>query len=461
MTLSRRRLLQVSAAGTAAALIGLGRKSAHGGGPARARRVLVLNAGGGMRTTTAFHASPRTAFNPYGVLGNAGALRLGAVLRADESELSYAAPSWGAGVTVPPIDEAARNFAVIAATDHRPDGGYRPGDHNDDGMRMATGYYGRHDAPGLLTFLNRFLGPEADAPTVTIGGGGFDVAPPAWQVDRPIAMWFSGLPGAPPTGGSDTVGRPLEDALDARTVARRQNLARGAVQALITTKGTLRRFGPLLADKRLRFDADAYLDETLRDVSNRMLLEAVGNPAGMGLPLDHDARNVALSLRLLQFGSPAVALSIGGFDTHDLETERAPKLFSRLARFVAGVHFALRNIPDPAGGSMLDSTLVVTTSEFGRNGVAPDGFNAGLGSDHGGDPGWRYQAHVVFGAGVVPKRLHDTDDDNRPLDRPASTHRLLATIASATGIDQSAIDARWPAGTALYPESGPMTELWA
>ena len=461
MTISRRSILKLTTAGTAAALIGLGRKSARGAGPARARRVLIINSSGGMRTTTAFHASPLRSLNPYGVLATAGALRLGNVLRGDEAGLTYAAPAWGAGVTVPAIDEAARHFAIIAAADHRPDGGYRPGDHRDDGQRMGTGYYLRNDAPGLLTVLSRFLGAQASAPVVTMGGSNFDDAPPSWVVDRPISLYFGGLPNDPPTGGSATVGRPLEDALDARVVGRRRNLAQGAVQALITTKGTLRRFGPLLADRRLRFDSDQFLDQALAGVTNQMILEAVGNPPGGGRALDGDARQVALALRLLQFGSPAACVSIGGFDTHDHETERAPKLFSRLARFVAGVHFALGRIPDPMGGTLLDNTLVVTTSEFGRNGVAPDGFNAGLGSDHGGDPGWRYQAHVVFGAGVVPKRLHDTDDNNRPLDRPASTQRLLATLAAATGVDQAEVDRLWPTGTPLYPEAGPMWELWS
>lgn len=362
-------------------------------------------------------------------------------------------------MTVPPIDQAARGFAIVAAADHRPDGGYRPGDHRDDGQRMGTGYYLRNDAPGLLTVLNRFLGPQASAPVVTLGGSDFDAAPPSWVVDRPISLYFGGLPGEPPTGGSATVGRPLEDVLDGRVLARRRNLAHDAVSALVTTKGTLRRFGPLLADRRLRFDSDQFLDQELRGVTNRMIIEAVGN--GPGVPLDGDARQVALALRLLQFGAPAACVSIGGFDTHDHEDERAPVLFSRLARFLAGIHFTLAHIPDPMGGMMLDSTLVITTSEFGRNGFEPDGFNAGLGSDHGGDPGWRYQAHVVFGAGVVPKRVHDTDDRNRPLDRPASTQRLLATVAAATGIDQAEVDRLWPPGTALYPESGPLWELWA
>ncbi len=461
MTLSRRQFVTATAAGTAAALIGLGKKSARGAGPARARRLLIINAAGGLRSTAAFHASSLVAQNPWGVLGASGALRLGRVLRADEASYNYAAPAWGAGVTVPPIDEAARSFAIVAATDHAPDGTPRSGDHGDDTPRMGTGYFGRGDAPGLLTLINRHLGPAGAGPVSVIGETAFEAAPPAWVVDKPISLVFYGLPDQPPTGGSASVGRPLEDALDGRVLARRRNLARGAVQALVNSKSTLRRFGPLLADRRLRFNSDAFLDQTLQGVSNQMLVEAMGNAPGGDRTLDGDARSFALALRLLQFGAPAVCMSMGGFDTHDTEIQRAPKLYSRYARFVAGVHFALARMPDPMGGMMLDSTLVVLTSEFGRNGTPPTGWNAGGGSDHGGDAGWRNQAHVVFGAGVVAKRLHDTDDNNVAMGRAASTHRMLATMAAAVGVDQGAIDALWPPGSALYPESGPLWELWS
>ena len=180
--------------------------------------------------------------------------------------------------------------------------------------------------------------------------------------------------------------------------------------------------------------------------------------AGRGF--DRGARSVALAIRLLQLGSPAVTVSIGGFDTHDSEVQKAPQLYSRFARFVAGVHYALARIPDPGGGLLLDNTLVMTTSEFGRSGVM-GGFNAGQGTDHGNGPGWRYQAHVVFGAGITPKRLHATDDNNVPTDAPASTHQLLATIAAATGVPDDEIDKQWPRDSPLYPEGGPLWDLWA
>ncbi|MBA3456291.1 MAG: DUF1501 domain-containing protein [Deltaproteobacteria bacterium] len=461
MRIRRRDFLRTTAAGAAIALIGLSRKSSHAAEPSRARRVLIINAGGGLRSSAAFNASPDIALNPWGVLGQAGVLRLGAVLRADEAAVTTTAASWPGGGSVPWINQAATSFGLIAAADHAPDGSTRAGDHTDDEPRMGTGYFGKLDAPGLVTVLNRFIGPGASAPVATIGGAEFGTAPPAWVSDKPIQLAYDELPGQAPVGGTATVGRPLEAALDARYLARRRHLARAAVQSLVNTKATLRRFGPVLADKRLRFDSATYLGESLDGITNQMLLEAVGDAPEAGRPRDRGARNVALALRLLQLGSPAVSVSIGGFDTHDSEVQEAPQLYTRFARFIAGVHFALSRIPDPMmGGSMLDHTLVVTTSEFGRSGIA-GGFNAAEGTDHGEGAGWRYQAHVVFGAGVRPNRLHPTDDTNRPLTKPASTHALLATIAAATGVPQEAIAAQWPSGTGLHPEGGPLWDLWA
>src|SRR5262245_35825570 len=130
MTLRRRDFLLGT--GAACAAIGLAPRRARGGEPVRASRVLLLNAGGGLRSTAAFHASPKQALNPWGMLAAPGALRLGAVLRADETAVTYDAPSWPGGGTVPRIDQAAAAFAVIAAADHEPDGSGRAGDHNDD-----------------------------------------------------------------------------------------------------------------------------------------------------------------------------------------------------------------------------------------------------------------------------------------------------------------------------------------
>src|SRR5262245_8525325 len=72
---SRRALLR----GAGVAAVGLsflpflGRRVVASPGPgARARRLLILNLSGGVRSSAAFHASAQTPYNPYGMLAPAG-----------------------------------------------------------------------------------------------------------------------------------------------------------------------------------------------------------------------------------------------------------------------------------------------------------------------------------------------------------------------------------------------------
>jgi hypothetical protein len=109
----RRDFLRTTAAGAAFALVGLSRKSGRAEGPPRARRVLLLNAGGGLRSSAAFNASTKQRLNPWGVRAQAGELRLGNVLRADDSAVTYAASSWPSSGNVPAIEEAAASFAIV------------------------------------------------------------------------------------------------------------------------------------------------------------------------------------------------------------------------------------------------------------------------------------------------------------------------------------------------------------
>jgi uncharacterized protein (DUF1501 family) len=454
--IGRRKIIQLGAAAGAAAVVGLGRTGRASPGPGRAKRALLVYAAGGLRSSAAFRASPSVDLNPWGVWTQAGSITLGNLLRSDPSVQDYSAPSWPS-MRVPPIEEAAREWAIVAATDHAPDGSPRGGDHTDDGPRMSTGYFGNPTAAGLLTVINRALGATAAAPIATIGGA-FNDAPGDWLSSAPTSLIYYELPRTPPTGGRANVGRRLEDALDARFASRLRAHGKRFLDTFAGTKATLRRFGPLLAEPYLHMNENP--DADLGGVTNRMLMEAVAGPSPQGFT-DGDSKSIALALRLLQLGSPAVSVRPADtFDLHDDEESGAPIVYSRFARYMAGIHFALANVPDPDGsGSLLDSTLVVTTSEFGRN-AHPGGFNEGHGSDHGQSAGWRNQAHVVFGAGVRPKVLNPTDDANEATERAASTHSLLATIACAVGVDQSFVDAQWPPGAALYPEGRPIWELW-
>lgn len=466
MALTRRRFLGVSAAGAAFALVGLRRRSARGDGPARAKRLLVLVAEGGMRTTMAFNASSRVELNPWGVIAGPGALRLGRVLMEAPTSVAYAAPSWSGAPTVPDITQAARLMSVLQGLDHAP-GQFRAGDHSDDGSRMGTGWFGKDGAPGLITVLSKFLSDHAPAPVVTVGSLGSTGLPMAaaageWLPFAPVQLQAANMP-LPQMGGAGTIGRPIEDALDARARARRRGLPRALVEAYLGVKGAMRQYGPLLSQPALNFADPTNYGAAVGGISNRMLLEAVGNLVTPTDPGFNDGLSVALGLRMLQVGSPAVMVCVGdgNFDTHSSEREIAPDLYTRFGRYLAGIHFALGHMPD-GGATMLSSTLVVTASEFGRTTGGSGGYPDRDGTDHGGDdPAWRSQAHVFFGAGTSPKALAPTDDSNLPQGPVHSSQALLATLCSALGVPQPEIDALWPPGNPSYPEGSPMLEMWA
>ncbi len=448
--------------GTAASLgvIGSVRRRARAAVPSF-ERLLVVNASGGLRSTAAFNAKPPGDANPWGIAGTSGALVLGNLLTSVPSMLRYDAPSWPGAPTVPSITVAAQSFALVGGCDHAP-GLYRQGDHPDETPRMGTGYFGKPSAPGLLTAINRHLGADAPGPVATIGGGGWlDNAVADWVAYAPVRLEYYGLPPAPPTGGSSTVGRPIEDAIDERLRVGRRSIGKNRVDAYWSTKDALRRYGPVLADPALKIGQVGQLDVDLGGVTNRMLLEAMGNDLSTGGTGSSVGIRAAMGVRLLQMGSPAVVVDVGGFDLHDGEDVGAPAVYTQFARLLAGLHFALANTPDTDGAPLLDSTLVVTTSECSRTAPA-GGFNDAGGTDHGGDdPAWRWQSHVVFGAGVTPKVVAPTDDENVPEDGVGvSTHALLATLCEGLGVPADGVAELWPPGTELYPEAAPLMELF-
>jgi uncharacterized protein (DUF1501 family) len=157
-------------------------------------------------------------------------------------------------------------------------------------------------------------------------------------------------------------------------------------------------------------------------------------------PRRDDALDAALAVRLLQLGSPAVALELGNFDLHSSERAEAPPLYAYLGRLWAALRWLLPRIDDPSGeGSLFDRTLVTTMSDFGRDGGGPTGWNAGEGTDHGNDPACFYLAHAVMGAGVAGGRLIGgirTDTfDARGAAGMIAPPQLLATMLHALGLD--------------------------
>jgi hypothetical protein len=114
---------------------------------------------------------------------------------------------------------------------------------------------------------------------------------------------------------------------------------------------------------------------------------------------------------------------------------------------LSALRFVLPRMSDPdvPGKTYWDTTLIVVTSEFGRDNTSDTddggltvGFNRGDGSDHHGTNACRYQALPIMG-GAVPggRLLVGTDDQVRPMQKPYATQQLLATLMQAIGVDST------------------------
>ncbi|MEI8258397.1 MAG: DUF1501 domain-containing protein, partial [Deltaproteobacteria bacterium] len=171
------------------------------------------------------------------------------------------------------------------------------------------------------------------------------------------------------------------------------------------------------------------------------------------------AMDIALAVRLLQLGSPAIAVEMGGFDTHSGERRDAPARFRFVGRMWATLQFLLSRMPEPGepGKTMLDRTLVLTMSEMGRDpGSDATGFNNGEGSDHGADPSCYYLAHGIMGGGVVPGRHVGAASANTYVPAMADRiplRRLHSTALWALGLENDNPD--WG-----FPDVQPVTQLF-
>ncbi len=459
--------------------------------PARARRLLVLHLSGGIRSSAGFLASRNISYNPYGVIEGTGTpFALGRLLDDsppgspplgdDQYTLSAA---WG-GARVARLREVAGEMAVVGTWSEE------RGDHLRARVEEPTGSPDGSE-PGLLTRLVAGLSARAGAdleipgfhlhPDALFGAGAGPLARHA-----PVAMqgWYS-LPSAAAadpfavdhTGGGWIAGDAMAERRDRRVVEARAGAGRMLAEAHAVHRRVARSVGARLGqpDMQVADDraAEVALGEVMLDggavpLSNAMLVELMTRTAGgsqggeeneYGVSLYDSAVDAAVAIRLLQLGSPAVALEIESFDFHSGERRYGPPLYGFIGRLWAAIGWLLKRIPDPAGGTMFDSTLVVTTSDFGRDAAGPRGWNAGEGSDHGADPGCFYLAHAITGAGVRGGALVggvSTDHyDARREPVQIAPVQLLATLLAAVGIDPADPEVGFPLA------GGPIQELWS
>jgi uncharacterized protein (DUF1501 family) len=134
-------------------------------------------------------------------------------------------------------------------------------------------------------------------------------------------------------------------------------------------------------------------------------------------------QRMLMARRLVEAGVRFVSLAFGGWDTHTYHfrttRRQLPPLDQALAALVADL--------DERG--MLDSTLVIVCSEFGRTPMV----NAGAGRDH-----WpRVFSVVLAGGGTRRGYVHGASDAlaAEPANSPVSPEDLARTIYHLVGVD--------------------------
>ena len=459
---------------------------AQPGPSARADRVLIINLAGGVRSSAAFNASGRFTHNPYDRMsGVATPFALGKLLDDTSDDATYrfdppATPQERThpveldGVMLPRFRSMATQMSVLGTFARE------RGDHLRARIEEPTGS-ASGAAPGILTRIGAGFA-AASTPT---GAPAFHLAPAAQfgsalgELTRyvPVSLANTGsIPSAAnvlpawrtATGNGFATSDQMRDRLDARAIAERHSVGKATTETLSFHRRAARDVGGRLADDDFAFGNAAKDTASLGNLmlgtqpalSNGMLKAIFRKGKPPGNQYEAYADNLALAVRLLQIGSPAVTVETPTFDFHSGEAELAPPLYRYFARSWAALWWLLSRVPSTTGGSLLDRTLVITMSDFGRDpGSAATGYNPGLGTDHGADYACFYLAHAMMGAGITPNKLTgvvDTDTYNA-MQQPKrySPQEMLVTILDTLGLDYR--DEEWG-----FPEGGsPITEIWS
>lgn len=130
-----------------------------------------------------------------------------------------------------------------------------------------------------------------------------------------------------------------------------------------------------------------------------------------------------LSRRLVEAGTRFVTLTYGGWDHHD---GIARQMERNLPQFDQAFGALINDLDDRG---MLDSTLVIVGTEFGRT----PKINPTSGRDH-----WpKVYSTVMAGGGIKRGLFYGTSDatGSEPADNPVEVHDWAATIYDLVGID--------------------------
>jgi len=359
-----------------------------GGGKAKAKRVIYLFMTGGMSQLDTFDPKPGAeAQGPTEVIATC----------ADGVQVSQ-----HLALTAAHMDKVS-----LVRSLHSTQGAHERGQYF---MRTSYAPIATTRHPGMGAWLSRLAGKEnATLPgNVLIGNAGGH--PAAGFLDSRHAP----LPIGNPDEGLKNSSRP--PGLDEKDFTRRLELANRFDHA----------FRERYPQKQVRAYTAFYLDAVRLmnsadlkafdiDQEKPQTREAYGR--------DRFGQGVLLARRLVEHGVRFVEVNFGGWDTHQDNFERVPEQAATLDQALSAL------LADLASRGMLQDTLVVVATEFGRT----PKINDNQGRDH--HP--RVFTCLMAGGGVKGGYVHGASDANsyEVAADGVTIPDFNATIAYALGVD--------------------------
>jgi len=289
--------------------------------------------------------------------------------------------------------------------------------------------------PTLGAWLSYGMGSEADNLPA------FVVIPDARGIPAGGSInWSNGFLSARHQGVSvRSQGTPIDDLFPARPIAAATDRATHDLIAQLNERHLRQHPGDDALQARIRsYELAARMQLSVPEVTD-LAREPLATQSlyGMDRPESADfGRSCLLARRLLEQGVRFVQLFSGGsfgnprinWDGHENLRANHSQEAVRIDRPVAGLLRDLRR------RGMLDDTLVLFTTEFGRTPFAQSAANVvGLGRDHNqhGFTVW------LAGAGLKPGLAHGSTDELgwKAVADPVTWHDFHATVLHLLGID--------------------------
>jgi hypothetical protein len=434
--LSRRQALQVGAlAGLGVTLPGMLRREALAGPTTtvKAKSVILLWLQGGVSHHETFDPKPFASEE----------------IRGEFHTIATNLPGERIGQHLPKLSQMMDRLAVIRSVTHKESAHQRGSMYMVAGRRPGRNVSNEdmNDNPDLGSIIAHQLGMRGGLPAyVSIPGNDFTSKFTGNGWLPASSAPFKGVHSSSLAAPDGFNGQRLDD-----RVALREALESDTSRSISNQRGGVAY--DQFDDQAVDIIASAAASKAFDYLSERdatLDLYGVGNPRKGGKPRRQMPDLCLTARRLVEAGVRYVTIGRNSWDHH---SNIFPQIKSRVPRFDQAFAGLVTDLEDRG---MLDETLVVYMTEFGRT----PKVNSQKGRDH-----WPRVFSVAFaGAGIKTGQILGASDKDgaEPADMPITPEQIAATILSLTGVHpQTEVTQQDDRPIAYVDRAAPITALLA